>query len=440
MTLRKRLTLAMLAVIMTGCCALVAISVVLTNQKIQSELHERLTTYAYGAAQIVGDHNGIARVDPDDVSQMNQLRAPDEHISVLDRHGRLLYGEHLPKGTAAEHLDMQRLEILHPKHGHLDDLGVVYVWPSEGWFYSFWRTSALTLGVAALLVVIATIFLARRLADAVLTPVERVANLAERIETNELSQRLGSHGNDELGRLCASFDRMLERLEASFEKERRFVADASHELRAPLAVVRAETDLALRRDRSSDEYRCALESIDRETTRLETLVDQLLGTMRETTLVGDALVDVGVILEGLAMRLQHASQNIHVSSTGGLLLVRGHGQSIERALTAVLHNALTHGGGGRIAILASTTDREIRIDVVDDGEGFCEEALAHATERFWRGDTARSRGGTGLGLAIARVLVEVHGGEIRLTNTRHAGAAVSLLFPRAVVDMATSAS
>jgi two-component system, OmpR family, sensor kinase len=154
----------------------------------------------------------------------------------------------------------------------------------------------------------------------------------------------------------------------------------------------------------------------------------LLGTMREAALVGAEVVDVGALVRELAARMQRASSAIRVSQSGSEPLVRGHAQSIERALTAVLHNALTHGDG-HIDVDVRCANGTVCVDIVDRGSGFSDDALAHATERFWRADSARSRGGTGLGLSIARVLIEAHGGEIRLANERDRGAVVSLLLP-----------
>jgi signal transduction histidine kinase len=229
--------------------------------------------------------------------------------------------------------------------------------------------------------------------------------------------------------LCASFDRMLDRLQASFENERRFVADASHELRTPLAVVRAETDLALRRERDAVAYRDALRSIDRETTRLEGLLDDLLETMRERTMGLAEPLDVAALLGRVTERVRPATREVRLEVVGTTPVVRGHGESIERAATAVLHNAITHGGGGKIGVRVVAEPQWVRIEVKDDGPGFGSEALAHATERFWRADSARSRGGTGLGLSIARVLIEAHGGEVGLANAPGRGAIVSLLRP-----------
>jgi signal transduction histidine kinase len=135
---------------------------------------------------------------------------------------------------------------------------------------------------------------------------------------------LNADGNDELGRLCASFDRMLERLEAAFSRERRFVADASHELRAPLAVLRAETELALRRERSGDEYRAALASIAREGARLEELVNELLATARaEVDAREQQTLDTNELLSNLGdrVRVTAATRGIEVRiESNGVML------------------------------------------------------------------------------------------------------------------------
>lgn len=425
MSLRRRIALTIALLVAATSMVFAAISLAALDRTLRAELDAKLTTLVMGIGQIVDVHHGHLSVNAKVIRQIRLLHGPEEHVAVFDRSGRLFYGEALPAAGQREYYQFARTTKIDMTNG----FGTVVTWQSDRWIADVWRTSLITFTLVGLVLVLIGALLSRALANAVLGPVERIAGLAERIEARDLSGRIGVRGHDELSRLCASFDRMLDRLEASFETERRFVADASHELRTPLAVVRAETDLALRRERSRDEYRGALESIDRETTRLENLVDHLLGTMRETALVADEAVDVGAMLDDLAERVRPTSSEVRVSKTTGNTIVRGHAQSIERALSAVLHNAITHGGGGRIEISVSAIDDAIRVDVADDGQGFGDEALAHATERFWRADSARSRGGTGLGLSVARVLIEAHGGEVRLANAPDRGAVVSLLLP-----------
>lgn len=426
MSLRRRIALTLTALVAVTSIVLTGISLAVLDRTLRAEMDAKLMTLSLAVGQIVDDHGGVLSVDAGDIAQIGSLHGRDEHIAVFDRHGRLVYGESLPSAAARSGYRFARTTKLQRTPA---GLGTIVTWQNDRWIADVYRASLLTFTLVALALVLVAAFFSRTLADAMLGPVERIAALAERIEARDLSMRIDARGSDELARLCASFDRMLDRLEASFETERRFVADASHELRTPLAVVRAETDLALRRPREADEYRAALESIDRETNRLELLVDDLLDTMRDRAVVPHEPVNVAAVVGRVAERMRATAQDVHLSVLGDAPIVRGCGNSIERAATAVLHNAATHGGGGEIDVRVVASPAWVRIDVADDGPGFVHEALSHATERFWRADSARSRGGTGLGLSIARVLIEAHGGAVVLANRPDRGAVVSLLLP-----------
>ncbi|HTU70735.1 MAG TPA: ATP-binding protein [Candidatus Baltobacteraceae bacterium] len=426
MSLRRRIALTITVLVAASSIVFAAISLVVLERTLRAELDAKLTTLALAVGEIADVHHGVLSIDARDVLQIKRLHVPEEHIAVLDREGRLFYGEAVPTGAQAAGYRFARTTKLDMTTA---GFGTVVTWQSDRWIADVARASLTTFSLVGVVLVIIAALFSRALANAMLGPVERIAQLAEQIEARDLSKRIRTGGNDELSRLCASFDRMLDRLEASFETERRFVADASHELRTPLAVARAETDLALRRPRDAQKYRAALESIDGELTRIELLVDGLLDTMRDRAVVAREPVNVAAVVTRVAERMRNTAREVRVAVHGDRAVVRGHGDSIERATTAVLHNAATHGGGGTIGVRIVADARWVRVDVADDGPGFCGEALVHATERFWRADSARSRGGTGLGLSIARVLIEAHGGEVRLANGPGRGAVVSLLLP-----------
>ncbi len=425
MSLRRRIALTITALVAVTSVVFAGISLAVLDRTLRAEMDAKLMTLALAVGQIVDDHGGKLSVDAGDIAQIRSLHGSDEYVAVLDRAGRIVYGETPPAAAQRNGYRFARTTRLQRT---TSGLGTVLTWQNDRWIAEVQRASLFTFIIVGLvLVIVATIF-SRALANAVLGPVDRMAALAEQIEARDLSKRIGARGHDELSRLCASFDRMLDRLEASFETERRFVADASHELRTPLAVARAETDLALRRPREAHEYLAALQSIDREVTRLELLVDDLLDTMRDRAIVPNEPVNVAAVVGRVAERMRAASRGVRVAVVGEAPVIRGHGESIERATTAVLHNAVTHGGG-EIDVRVVADPPWVRIDVGDEGPGFADEALVHATERFWRADSARSRGGTGLGLSIARVLIEAHGGEVLLANRPERGAVVSLILP-----------
>ncbi len=271
-----------------------------------------------------------------------------------------------------------------------------------------------------------------------LAPLEKMIGDASRIEAHDVRARVASPHTTELARLAATLNAMLQRLNDAFDRERRFTSDASHELRAPLSVILAETDLALSAERSASDYRRALETIAIETDGLEALTRDLLASARST--LADAPlaqpVDLAEVVSSVASRvrnlLSERDLTIDETSTEGAIVI-GDADRIERAVLTLVHNAIRYARPhGRIAIDVVVRDTAIELSVADDGPGFSEEALEHAFERFWS-ERARVDGdrGHGLGLTIARVSIELAGGSIVLRNGASGGAIVIVRLPKA---------
>ncbi len=425
MSIRTRFTVTVVAIVAVTAALFASLSILVLDRTLRSNFIDRLHSGAQAIATTVDVHHGRISLDPSDLRTLNSLQA-DTPFAVFDAEGRQVAGDPPP---AAQSAHTQRVTV--PVTRDKTTFGTVAVWQSNAWIGDFDRSAAMvSLGIGLFLVALGAIA-SRRVARRVLAPVEHIASLAERIEADDLSGRLHADGNDELGRLCASFDRMLDRLQGAFSRERRFVADASHELRAPLAVLRAETELALRRERTGDEYRAALASIAREGARLEELVDELLATARaEVDARERQTLDANEILNKLGDRVRAtaATRGIQIRVEGnGVMLAQANRATLERALLAVAHNAIRYGrDDGTVRMRALRDDGFVRIEIADDGPGFTSDALAHATERFWRGDAARQRGGTGLGLAIARAFVEANRGRLRIGNSAIGGAVVTI--------------
>ncbi|HEY2554913.1 MAG TPA: ATP-binding protein [Candidatus Cybelea sp.] len=426
MSIRTRFTLTVVVVVAVTATLFAAISIFTLDRTLRSNFITRLRDGATTIATTVDVHKGKAALDPNDLQELAPLHA-GLPFAVFDRDGKQIAGDTPP--LALQTKDLQTVTVAVVRNGQR--YGTVSVWQSSQWIADYEQTAAMvSLGIAVLLIVLAAIA-SRRVAQRVLAPVGEIASLAERIEGDDLSLRLRADSRDELGRLCASFDRMLDRLQEAFARERRFVADASHELRAPLAVLRAETELALRRERTSDEYRAAFTSIAREATRLQELVDELLATARAEVDAGQQqTLDAGELLRTLGERLRPAAatRGMEVSvETDGVALAQANRATLERALLAVVHNAITYGRDDGVVYLRSgRSNGVVRIEIADDGPGFTPDALAHATERFWRGDTSRPRGGSGLGLAIARTIVEANRGRLKIGNAPEGGAVVTI--------------
>jgi signal transduction histidine kinase len=267
-----------------------------------------------------------------------------------------------------------------------------------------------------------------------LQPLRSIAAVASEIEAHDLSRRIaGSAWDVELQELAATFDRMLDRLESAFRRQRQFTADASHELRAPLAVIRAEVELALRAPGSRETDRSAFASIHEEVLALETLIDALLLAARaDGGTVKLRPVDLGREWTRIAKRVNSfaAAHGVSIAGSPSSEVVFADPDILLSVLLSLLHNAVKFSpAGGAVHLDAERSGNAVTLTITDDGRGFSAAALEHAFDRFWRDDSARGRGGTGLGLAIAKTAMERMGGSISIANAPSRGALVKLSLP-----------
>jgi heavy metal sensor kinase len=271
------------------------------------------------------------------------------------------------------------------------------------------------------------------LAAFALRPVESMRARAARIR-GKPDQRLPvPHADDEIRRLGDTLNEMLDRIEATMRRERRFVADASHELRTPLAMLRAELELAGRRERTHQELVDALHSATEETERLSQLAEDLLVLAR----ADDGRLPVRVermsshdLLEDAVVRFRSRADSLGrpIVVEPSVETVEGDRIRLAQALGNLIDNALRHGAGA-VTLRVATAPGEVQLHVIDDGPGFPAEFLPRAFERFARADEARTRGGSGLGLSIVSAIAEAHGGFARAANRDGGGADVSIVVP-----------
>jgi two-component system, OmpR family, sensor kinase len=272
------------------------------------------------------------------------------------------------------------------------------------------------LGVLVILIGAGTALLAALLA-AVLTrrglrPLRRLAAGAGEIErTADPSRRLPERAvADEIGQLTGVLNRMLASLEAARAGERRFLADASHELRTPVTTLLGNVEFAARHGADPE----VLEELQRDARRLARLVDDLLALERVDAGVAEGgEVDLGEVVRGVV--------GAHGGEDGGRVgavgldhaLVRGDENALARAVENLVENALTHGPeGGRVTISLARDDGRALLTVRDEGPGPDPDDRDRLFERFWRGSRASGRPGSGLGLSIVSAIVDRHGGRI----------------------------
>ncbi len=294
---------------------------------------------------------------------------------------------------------------------------------------------ALLLGIAAVLVVTAALGVtATRRA---LRPLERVVTASDRIAAGNLGERVGLRGEDEIGRLGASFDGMVSRLEDSFAAQKRFVADAAHELRTPLTVLSGSIDLLKMGVAEGDPETAErlLNNLDVEVARVIRLTNDLLilSALDAQPAVTLKPTDLSALLGDLADRYAPAlSAHVFRADIAHRLRVRADDDRLRQVFINLLDNARKHTPAGKaIRLKAWVEAGQVRVEVRDEGAGIAPEALPHIFDRFYRVDDARARaqGGSGLGLAIARAIVDAHGGTLTATSAVGVGSAFCAILP-----------
>jgi two-component system, OmpR family, sensor kinase len=276
-------------------------------------------------------------------------------------------------------------------------------------------------------------------AAAALRPVEAMRARAAEISAAEPDQRLPvPPSSDEIGRLGATLNAMLQRLGDALAHERRFVADASHELRTPLAILKTELELALARGRTPEELQAALQSAAEETDRLTQLAEDLLvlaQTDEGSLAVAPQDTDVRTMLDDVRSRFSRRAAERGRSLEVDVqpeLKARLDRLRVEQALGNLVDNALRYGDGP-VSLSASLRGTSIELHVVDRGSGFSEEFAERAFERFSRADASHGEPGSGLGMAIVDSIARAHDGHAGIARRPDGGADVWLALPASLI-------
>ncbi|TNL96122.1 HAMP domain-containing histidine kinase [Corynebacterium tapiri] len=293
--------------------------------------------------------------------------------------------------------------------------------------------------VLALMAMVGALFIRRAL-----TPLREVELTARAIAAGDLDRRVPTWPEStEVGRLSAALNVMLARLQRSIEtlqhKEeqmRRFIGDASHELRTPLTSVRGYTELY--RSGATDDVDKVFDKIDAESGRMKLLVEDLLALTRaegsRLSLQPVDLLEVALAARGSA-RAAFAGRTVEVVNEAETMpVVNGDPDRLHQVLLNLITNGLRHAGeDAEVTVTLRNDDRDVVLEVQDNGKGMAPEVSEHIFERFYREDSSRSRGaggGSGLGLAIVKSLVEQHGGTVVVDSTLGEGSTFRVRLPR----------
>ncbi len=384
---------------------------------------------------------GYLEIDDDFLDEVNEV-----YTSLCDENGTFIYGENpIARYTSdIAFLDSEVQEItvdgtlyyIYDKELTLSGLeglwlrGIVSEEQGDLQLSSISRASLIILPSILLLAIIGGYFISKR----TLAPIKQISDAANEIEHgDDLKKRIDiGEGKDELHELANQFNEMFERLDDSFTTQQQFVSDASHELRTPVAVIKSQCELSLEKDYDTAEYKKALLTIQRQSKKMEKLINDMLDfsrlelqTERYPTddinlseLVENVCFDMALIKEkGIALSVD-AKKDVHFV---------GNRELLTRLLTNLINNAYRYGKeNGHIHVTLSAEEHALLLSVADDGIGISENELQNIFKRFYQVDSSRSNAGSGLGLAMVREIAHFHGGEVSVESTLGEGSVFTL--------------
>jgi len=274
------------------------------------------------------------------------------------------------------------------------------------------------------------------LASRALAPIDQITSTTRQISAEDLSARLNIPiVNDEIGRLTQTLNDMLARLDDSFQRERQFTNDASHELRTPLTAMQAILGVIREKRRTPEEYEQAIDDLNEETDRLQTLVENLLRLARGDKQKNNSFeeVNLSMLVKDVADSLRPLAEakkillNCEASEN---LIILGDSDELIRLFVNLLDNAIKYTEQGEISVTANCDGKNILIKVSDTGIGIRTEHISNIFERFYRVEESRTLRGAGLGLAIAKEIVNAHSGEIEVHSKIGQGTVFTVSLPQ----------
>lgn len=273
-------------------------------------------------------------------------------------------------------------------------------------------------------------------AKGIIRPIKKIEETTTSItDGNNLSLRIAdTGGRDELAALSGNFNKMLDRLETSFEMEKRFASDASHELRTPVSVILAQAEFSLEKERQPEEYIDSLEVIKRQGKRMNQLIGNMLSYTRLEQRIDNypfEKLDFSVLVSDLCsdmtpLRINDISLEYSVEPG---IMINGNAELLARMLQNLLENAYKYGQqSGNTKVTLSLQGNNIKLLVEDDGIGIAEDRLEQIFDRFFRVSNKSSITGSGLGLSIVKKIVDMHGGNIDVSSKEGLGTTFTITF------------
>jgi heavy metal sensor kinase len=449
--IKTRLTALYFLILAVALISFALFALAVMRQSIYTTVDEELEDRARALQSLISGAQPGADV-ADAVREHAELQSGSQLFQVSDSSGRFLYRspviERLRVGEA--HADQPRITDAQYDELPLRILtttvtsrgGTFYVQvaePMDDYLEAIERfRNAMLVGIPVLLLIGAAA--GYWMSTRALRPVDEITRAAQAITPQDLSQRVSvPKTRDELQRLGETLNKMLQRIESAVARITQFTADASHELRTPVALIRTRAEVVLANPRTGEQYRAALREVLAESERISALIENLMTLARADT-GSETLAVQRIEISELAREVCTQAQTLAdakqlqwkavVPETP--IWVHGDAHALRRLLLILIDNAVKYTPStGSVSLALQTTEDSVEIRVQDMGIGISEADLPHIFERFYRADKARSRelGGTGLGLSIARWIVNAHAGDIKVESAAPGGTTFLVRLP-----------
>lgn len=395
--------------------------------------------------QFIRYEDGFLEIDDDFLNEVNQI-----YTSLYYSDGTLLYGENpvIIETSSIEFIDSQIQKvnvdgtIYYIFDRQLTQEGLEGLWlrgvvsETQGniQIASIYKTSLILMPLLVFITILGGYIIARR----ALRPIQQISDSATKIsQGGDLKQRIQvGDGNDELHKLANNFNDMFERLDKSFQIEKQFTSDASHELRTPVSVIMAQCELSLEKDRSVDEYKEALSVIDRQSKKMSKLINDMLDFTRLELKSNQYIVeniDLTELFKSICsdMSMINANNITLEYNLEDSIFFSGNNELLTCMLTNLINNSYRYGKkDGHIWVKLESNKDNIFLYVKDDGIGIAKEEQAKIFNRFYQAENSRSNEGTGLGLSMVKEIVDFHKGKISVESELDIGSTFTITFPK----------
>ncbi|NUM30993.1 MAG: HAMP domain-containing histidine kinase [Bacteroidetes bacterium] len=418
----------------------------------QNDFHSRLQDRAISKLKLVIAAEGKPEkfhLNNIEESKINLLK--DEKIIIYNSDKEIIYKDSataLPTLETINLLNKQKLyvsvtnkeEIVGIKYSYIGNNYFLFAKAQDEYGTKFINNLKRTLIFRGLIIMLLIVLSGWLYAGRFLKPISKIVQQADKITYSNLNYRLSTKNkNDEIGRLTATFNKMLERLETSFKIQKRFVSNASHELRNPLTAISGQIEVALLKERNPEEYKSVLNSISKEIKNVRTLANNLLelaNSEAETIFKDSEEIRIDELLWNVRDEMLKLKPEFNIQinfdqiiDNEKLITCRGKVKLLSVAFLNIIENACKFSKNKTVEIKVLAEKNNIILYFIDNGIGMPETYLKHAFEPFFRGSNTHGISGSGIGLSLVQRIIKLHSGKIFIRSKINSGTTIEVVLP-----------